>query len=94
MWFRWRRPRPAADLVPPAGVVLHLRGRAIPCAVLRDEDLDRRGETAWLAVPDDPVTVYPGDDVTVTATVLPDGAVLILGVAGYDLALPPGRGTG
>lgn len=67
---------PAADPEPPLGVILHYRGRAIPCDVLRDPDLDRRGETVWVAVPSEPVTFQPGETPELTATVLPDGCLL------------------
>ena len=70
----------------PLGVVLHVRGLAIGCHVLRDEDQDRRGETAWVAVPDEPVTIRTGEEFTVTATFLPDGCALIA-----DILVPDSR---
>jgi hypothetical protein len=78
-----KRGQPDGDPVPPGGVVLHLNGREIPCDVLRDPDQDRRGETAWLAVPAETVTVQPGDEIRVTAALLPAGAKLIV-----DCVLP------
>jgi hypothetical protein len=82
--FRKRgRPVPA-DPGPPAGVILHYRGRAVGCEVRRATELDRRGCAAWLAVPAEPVAVLPGEKIRLTAAVLPAGTVLIA-----DLASPP-----
>jgi len=89
MFRRRRRPAAAApDPGPPAGVILHYRGRAIGCSVLRDPGQDRRGRTAWVAVPAEPVTIAPGEEYEVTATVLPDGAELL---ADFTSPEPPGE---
>jgi hypothetical protein len=45
--------------------------------VLRDESLDEHGCAAWVAVPDEPVTIPDGEKYRVTADVLPDGCELI-----------------
>jgi hypothetical protein len=63
--------------VPPEDVVLIYRGRAIRCSVLREESQDRRGTVAWIAVPDERVTIPDGEDYLVMADVLPDGCELI-----------------
>jgi hypothetical protein len=64
---------------PPLGVILHYRGLAIPCEVLRDEDLDRRGRTAWIAWPVEPAPLAPEEEPDLRATVLPDGCLLFYG---------------
>jgi hypothetical protein len=60
----------------PLGVVLHIGDRAIPCAVIRDETLDRRGEVAWVAVPAERIALRPGQECQPTAVHLPDNAVV------------------
>jgi hypothetical protein len=70
--------QPEADPVPPGGVVLHYNGREIGCDVLREPDQDTRGVTAWLAVPAETVTIRPGDEVRVTAALLPAGSQLLV----------------
>ena len=78
MWPFGKRRQQDPDPVPPGGVVLRLNGRDIACDVLREPDQDRRGITAWLAVPAEPVTIRPGDEVQVTAKLLPAGSQLLL----------------
>ena len=83
--MRWLwSPRPVPENPePPEGVVLHYRGRAIPCTALRDEDLDERGCAAWIAVPDEPVTIGPDEYFQLTAVVLP-GQTLLLADLGLE----------
>lgn len=82
---------PLPDAGPPLGVMLHYRGRGIPCDVLRDPELDRRGQTAWVAVPSEPVTLAEGELPDLTAAHIPDGSVLIWGSASQDEHAEPGE---
>ena len=64
----WSRQPAPENPDPPLGVVLHYRGRAIPCTVLRDPDLDEHGCAAWIAVPDESLVILPvGEDFRLTA---------------------------
>jgi hypothetical protein len=76
-----RSTAPPAPAGPPLGVILHYRGLAIGCDVLREPDLDRRGQTAWSAWPAEPATLMPGEEPDLRATVLPDGCLLFYGPA-------------
>lgn len=80
---------------PPSGIVLHYRGRAVPCSPLRDEELDEHGCAAWIAVPDEPVDLRYGEDFRLTAPPggLPENTVLYPGfpVPGEEEAWPGSR---
>jgi hypothetical protein len=73
----FRRTAVPEDPEPPQGVILHWRGRAIGCSVLRDPDADEHGCAAWIAVPGEPVRIAYGEDFRLTATVLPGKCILI-----------------
>lgn len=75
----FRRSRVPEHPAPPQGVILHWRGRAIGCFMLRDPDADERGSVAWMAVPAEDVHIAPGEDFRLTATVLPDGCIVLPG---------------
>jgi hypothetical protein len=80
-WPRLRLRRQAPENPePPLGVVLHWRGRAIPCGVVRDESQDEHGYAAWMAVPLEQAIIEPGDQIRISAAVLPDRTVLIAGL--------------
>lgn len=64
---------------PPQGVILHWRGRAIGCLMLREPGADEHGCMAWLAVPAEDVHIAPGENFRLTATVLPDGCIVLPG---------------
>jgi hypothetical protein len=71
-------PQPVPDNPePPEGVVLHYRGRAVTCSVLREPGADEHGCAAWLAVPDEPLTLRYGEDFRLTATLLPAHTLLL-----------------
>lgn len=59
--------------------MLHWRGQAIPCLMLRDPDSDERGCAAWLAVPAEHAEIAAGEEFTLTAGRLPDGCVVLPG---------------
>jgi hypothetical protein len=78
----WWRHRPAPENPePPSGIVLHYRGRAIPCTPLRDPDMDEPGCAAWLAVPAEQVRLRYGEEfsLTVPPDCLPDNCVVLPG---------------
>jgi hypothetical protein len=67
---------------PPKGIIVCYRGRVIPCTPLRDPDLDERGCAAWVAVPDEPVHLRPGEEFVLTVRengILPDDTVVFPG---------------
>jgi len=76
LWGRRRQ----ADPEPPRGIVLRWDGREIPCAVIRDESLDKHGIAFWVAVPAEPVTIGPHEDYRVYVSdggYLPDNCEII-----------------
>ena len=80
--MRWpfRRTPVPENPEQPRGVILHWRGRVIPCSMLRDPDQDEPGCAAWLAVPMEDVRIAPGEKFMLTATVrLPDGCLVLPG---------------
>jgi hypothetical protein len=95
--MRWpwsSRPAPE-NPAPPKGIILCYRGRVIPCTPLRDEDADEPGCAAWLAVPDEPVALQPGEEFVLTLrenAALPDDCVVLPGFAipGLDEEARPG----
>ena len=80
---RWRRWQVPENPEPPSGIILEYRGLAISCTPLRDPDMDRRGEVAWIAVPDQQIDLRPGEEfrLTVPPDGLPDNSVLYPGFA-------------
>ena len=67
---------------PQAGVVLLIGDRRIPCDMLRDEDADQDGDTAWLAVPREHVTLPPGgvSDLQLLIAELPPRTLIVLDI--------------
>jgi hypothetical protein len=62
----------------PEGVRVVIAGRAIPCDMLRDPDLDHDGIAFWVAVPREPVIIAAGSDCQVLADMLPARTALVV----------------
>jgi hypothetical protein len=70
----------------PEGVVLIVGRREIPCTVRREPARDRDGNAYWVAVPDEPVTLRPGQDPELRIAVMPARTEL-----GLDVPIAPPR---
>jgi len=72
--LRRRRPVPR-DPEQPRGIILRARGRDIPCTALRDPDQDEGGCAAWLAVPDEDITLRRGEAFDLFVADPPEGCL-------------------